>query len=73
MFEARLPQILMPPEYIAGVKAFAFQDGVSFAEYVRRMFHDEILERGASFRESGASFRALSDATGYPLLGGPGL
>jgi predicted DNA binding CopG/RHH family protein len=47
----------MPPEYIAAVKAFASQDGVSFAEYVRDMFHDHILVRGAAFRERGAAFR----------------
>jgi len=52
----------MPPEYIAALKAFAFQDGVSFAEYVRGMVHDHILERGAVFRERGAAFRALSNA-----------
>jgi len=39
----------MPPPYVAALKAFAFQDGVSFAEYVRGMIHDHILERGASF------------------------
>ena len=39
----------MPPSYVAALKAFAFQDDVSFAEYVRDMIHDHILERGASF------------------------
>jgi len=49
----------MPPEYIAALKAFAFQGDVSLAEYVRGMAYDEILKKGASFRERGASFRAL--------------
>jgi len=52
----------MPPEYIAALKAFAFIDGVSLAEFVRSMAHDEILKRGASFREGGTAFRALSNA-----------
>jgi len=52
----------MPPEYIAALKAFAFQDGVSFAEYVRGMVHDHILERGVAFRERGVALRALISA-----------
>jgi len=40
----------MPPEYIAALRVFAFQDSVSFAEYVRGVAHDHILERGAAFR-----------------------
>ena len=47
----------MPPEYIAALKAFAFQSGVSLAEYVRITVHDRILQRGAAFRERGAAFR----------------
>jgi hypothetical protein len=49
----------MPPEYIAALKAFAFQSGVPLAEYVRDMVHDHILQRGAAFRERGAGLRAL--------------
>jgi hypothetical protein len=52
----------MPPEYLAALKAFAFQSGVPLAEYVRGMVHDHILQRGAAFRERGAAFRALIDA-----------
>jgi hypothetical protein len=52
----------MAPEYIAAVKALASQDDVSFAEYVRDMFHDHILVRGAAFRERGAAFTALINA-----------
>ena len=52
----------MPPEYIAALKGFAFLDGVPLAEYVRGMAHDEILKRGASFRERGTAFRALNNA-----------
>jgi len=61
-FEARLPRVRMPPSYIAALKAFTFQDGVSFAEYVRGMIHDHILERGAAFRERGASFTSFVNA-----------
>jgi predicted DNA binding CopG/RHH family protein len=50
-FEARLAGVRMPPEYIAAVKAFASQDCVSFAEYVRDMFHDHVLVRGAAFTD----------------------
>jgi len=32
------------------------------AEYLRGMAHDEILKRGAAFRERGASFTALINA-----------
>jgi hypothetical protein len=49
----------MPPEYLAALKAFAFQSGVPLAEYVRGMVHDHILQRGAAFRERGAALRAL--------------
>jgi hypothetical protein len=56
-FEARLAGVRMPPEYIAALKGFAFLDGVPLAEYVRGMAHDEILKRGASFRERGTAFR----------------
>jgi hypothetical protein len=52
----------MPPEYVTALKAFAFQSGVSLAEYVRIIVHDHILERGATFRERGATFRALINA-----------
>jgi hypothetical protein len=52
----------MPPEYLAALKAFAFQSGVPLAEYVRGMVHDHILERGAASRERGAAFRALVNA-----------
>jgi hypothetical protein len=50
-FEASLAGARLPPEYIAAVKAFASQDGVPFAEYVRDTFHDHILVRGAAFRD----------------------
>jgi hypothetical protein len=55
-------EIRAPPEYIAALKAFAFQDGVSFPEYVRGLFHDHILQRGGAFREKGGVLRALSNA-----------
>ena len=61
MFGARL-WLRMPPEYIAALKAFAFQSGVPLAEYVRGMVHDHILQRGAAFRERGAAFRVLINA-----------
>jgi hypothetical protein len=52
----------MPPEYLAALKAFAFQSGVPLAEYVRGIVHDHILQRGAAFRERGAALRALINA-----------
>jgi hypothetical protein len=52
----------MPPEYLAGLKAFALQSGVPLAEYVRSMVHDHILQSGAAPRESGAAFRAFINA-----------
>ena len=58
MFGARL-WARMPPEYLAALKAFAFQSGVPLAEYVRGMVHDHILQGGAAFRERGAALRAL--------------
>ena len=61
MFGAKL-WARMPPEYIAALKAFAFQSGVPLAEYVRAMVHDHILQRGAAFRERGAALRALIHA-----------
>jgi len=61
MFGARL-WARMPPEYLAALKAFAFQSGVPLAEYVRGMVHDHILERGAGLRERGAALRALINA-----------
>ena len=61
MFGARL-WARMPPEYVAVLKAFAFQSGVPLAEYVRVMVHDHILQRGAAFRERGAALRALINA-----------
>ena len=61
MFGAKL-WARMPPEYIAALKAFAFQSGVPLAEYVRDMVHDHILQRGAAFQERGAALRALIHA-----------
>ena len=58
MFGAKL-WVRMPPEYVAALKAFAFQSDVPLAEYVRDMVHDHILERGAAFRERGGALRAL--------------
>jgi hypothetical protein len=55
-------KVRVPPEYLAALKAFAFQSGAPLAEYVRGMVHDHILQRGAAFRERGAAFRALIDA-----------
>jgi len=52
----------MPPEYLAALKAFAFQSGVPLAEYVRGMVHDHILQRGAAFRERGAALRTFINA-----------
>jgi len=52
----------MPPEYLAALKAFAFQSGVPLAEYVRGMVHDHILERGAGLQERGAALRAFINA-----------
>jgi hypothetical protein len=49
MFGAKL-WVRMPPEYVAALKAFAFQSDVPLAEYVRDMVHDHILERGAALR-----------------------
>ena len=49
MFGTRL-WARMPPEYVAALKAFAFQSGVPLAEYVRGMVHDHILQRGAALR-----------------------
>jgi hypothetical protein len=51
-----------PPEYIAALKAFAYQEGVPVSEYVREMVHDHILQREARFRETGARLRVLSNA-----------
>jgi hypothetical protein len=59
----------MPPEYIAALKAFAFQSGVSLAEYVRITVHDRILQRGAASRERGAAFRALVNAGKVWVIG----
>jgi len=64
MFGAKL-WVRMPPEYVAALKAFAFQSDVPLAEYVRDMVHDHILERGAAFRERGAALRALINAFAY--------
>jgi hypothetical protein len=64
MFGARL-WARMPPEYLAALKAFAFQSGVPLAEYVRGMVHDHILQRGAAFRERGAALRALINGFYY--------
>lgn len=61
MFGARL-WARMPPEYLAALKAFAFQSDVPLAEYVRGMVHDHILQRGAAFRERGAALRGLINA-----------
>jgi hypothetical protein len=61
MFGARLGA-RMPPEYLAALKAFAFQSGVPLAAYVRGMVRDHILQRGAAFRERGAALRALINA-----------
>ena len=61
MFGARL-WARMPPEYLAALKAFAFQSNVPLAEYVRGVVHDHILQRGAAFRERGAALRALINA-----------
>ena len=61
MFGARL-WARMPPEYVAALKAFAFQSDVPLAEYVRGMVHDHILQRGAASRERGAALRALINA-----------
>jgi hypothetical protein len=55
-------EIRTPPEYVAALKAFALLDCVPLAKCVRGMAHDEILKRGASFRERGIAFRALSNA-----------
>jgi hypothetical protein len=52
----------MPAEYIAALKAFAYQEGIPVSEYVREMVHDHILQRGARFRGTGARLRALSNA-----------
>ena len=49
----------MPPEYLAALRVFAFQDSVSFAGYVRGMVHDHILERGAAFRTHAFSISEL--------------
>jgi hypothetical protein len=54
--------VRIPPEYLAGLKGLALLDGVSLAEYVREMAHDELLKRGSAFRESGSAFRAVSSA-----------
>jgi len=40
----------MPPEYIAALKAFAYQEGVPVSEYVRETVHDHILQKGARLR-----------------------
>ncbi len=61
MFGARL-WARMPPEYLAALKAFAFQSGVPVAEYVRGIVHDHILQRGAALRERGAALRAFINA-----------
>jgi hypothetical protein len=61
MFGARL-WARMPPEYLAALKAFAFQSNVPVAEYVRGIVHDHILQRGAALRERGAALRALINA-----------
>ena len=53
----------MPPEYIAALKALAFQTGVSLAEYVRITVHDRILERGAASRERGAALGEFIEDT----------
>ena len=58
----------MPPEYIDALKAFAYQDRVPVSEYVRRMMHDNILERGAAFRERGAALGVLSNAVNAWLI-----
>jgi hypothetical protein len=55
--EARL-WARMPPEFIAAVKAFAFQFGVPLVRYVRDMICDQVLQRGAAFRERGAAFES---------------
>ena len=61
MFGARL-RARVPPEYLAALKAFAFQSGVPLAEYIRGIVRDHILERGAGLRERGAALRALINA-----------
>jgi len=52
----------MPPEYIAALRGFAYQEGVPVSEYVREMVHDHILQRGGRFRETGVRLRVLSSA-----------
>jgi len=42
--------------------ATAFQSGVSVPDYARGLVHDDILQRGAAFREKGAALRALINA-----------
>ena len=61
MFGAKL-WVRMPPEYVAALKAFAFQSDVPLAEYVRGLVHDHILERGGAFRERGGALRGLINA-----------
>ena len=61
IFGAKL-WVRMPPEYVAALKAFAFQSDVPLAEYVRDIVHDHILERGGAFRERGGALRALINA-----------
>ena len=60
----------MLPEFIAALKAFAFQSNVPLAEYVRGMVHDQILQRGAAFRERGAALGALINAEAICLRRG---
>jgi hypothetical protein len=48
----------MPPEYMAALKLFAFQDGVSLLEYVRELFHDHILQRGGRFQRKRGRFES---------------
>ena len=58
MFGAKL-WVRMSPEYVAALKALAFQSDVPLAEYVRGLVHDHILERGGAFRERGGALRAF--------------
>jgi hypothetical protein len=59
--------VQMLPVYLAALKLFVFQDGLLLAEYARGVAHDEILKRGASFRERGTALRALSNRAAVAL------
>jgi hypothetical protein len=62
VFEARLPTIFMPPSYLAALRAYVFQDGVSLAKFMSRMTHDLILVRSAGFREGSTALQAFINA-----------